>query len=48
MSYVSCMSYVINMSLKMSYVIYISIFMNHAKPNSFFTIYKDKFETSKI
>ena len=31
----------------MSYVNYMSIFMNHLKSNIFF-VYKDKFETQKI
>ena len=32
----------------MSYVNYMSIFMNHLKANIFFTIHKDEFETSKV
>ena len=32
----------------MSYVNYVSIFMNHLKSNIFFTIYMDEFETPNI
>ena len=36
------------MNQDMSYVNYMSIFMNHSISNNFFFAYKDEFETLKI
>ena len=44
MSYVNNMFYVNNISSDMSYINYMSIFMNHLKSNIFFTKYKGEVE----
>ena len=46
MSYVNDMSYV--KLYKISYINYVSIFMNHVKSNTFSRVYKNEFEKMNV